>query len=209
MLQRGEHLREGKSSAGSVGGKAVTAPGLKTQLQYAFYPFLRRALPKLRRVFWILMLLLHAPALARYLWATPSKVTDSGDFAAIIGLALAFTLFVLKILDVRWFRFSTDRRAVFALVLAVTLAHVSLLRFSDELVAHPAQPLLLSNILIASSLITVRRFARDSLGWFSRPTLRPKAIHVSRRWRELASRSLSPQWLAHPFASPRAPPARA
>lgn len=209
MLQRGEHLREGEPLAGSVGGKAVAAPGLKTQLQYAFDRFFRRSLPKLRRAFWILMLLLHAPALARYLWAAPNKGTDSGDFATIIGLALAFTLFMLKILDIRWLRFSTDRRAVFALVLAAALAHVNLLRFSDEVVAHPTQPLLLSNILIASSLITVRRFLRNSLGWFGRPTPTPKAIHVSCRWREPAGQSLSPQWLAHPFASPRAPPARA
>lgn len=209
MLQRGEHLRESKSLAGSVGGKVVAAPGLKTQLQHALDIFFHRALPKLRRGFWILMLLLHVPTLARYLWATPNKVADSGDYAAIIGLALAFTLFVLKILDVRWLRFKTDRRAVFALVLAVTLAHVSLLRFSDELVTHPAQPLLLSNILIASSLIAVRRYVRDSLGWLNQPTPTPKAIHISGRWRQPASRSLSTQWLAHPLASPRAPPARA
>ena len=148
----------GARPTGEFGEIAMTRylPTLSTQL-----------LSRLRRVFWLFMFAGHAPGLVRSVWL-PGQSQLTFSPVATIGLSLACTLFLLKILDVRWIRFKTDRSSVCALVLAVALAHLNLLRFATEARTEFPQPLVVSNVLLCSNLITARRFLRRALDWAGR-----------------------------------------
>lgn len=116
----------------------------------------------LRRAFWLLMLVGHLPGLVRS--ASPLWVSDLGfEPVAAMGFTLACTLFVLKILDLRWLRFRTDRKTVFSLALAVALVHANLMRFASDTDEEFPTPLIVSNILLASNLSSVRRLLKRSL----------------------------------------------
>ena len=119
---------------------------------------------RLKSAFWLLMLVSHMPGLVR----SVSQLWDShpgSSLVAAFGFAAACTLFALKILDVRWLRFNTDRKAVFSLALAVALAHANLMRFASDAGEEFPTPLVVSNLLLASNLISSRRLLRQSLDW--------------------------------------------
>lgn len=118
----------------------------------------------LRSAFWLLMLVGHMPGLIRSaspLWSSHLAFNP----VAATGFTLACTLFVLKILDVSWLRFRTDRKTVFSLTLAVALVHANLMRFASDAGEEFPTPLIVSNILLASNLSSVRRLLKRSLDW--------------------------------------------
>ncbi len=119
---------------------------------------------RLKSAFWLLMLVGHLPGLVRsvsQLWDSQSAFNP----VAATGFTLACTLFVLKILDVAWLRFRTDRKTIFSLALAVALVHANLMRFASDAGEEFPTPLIVSNILLASNLSLVRRLLKRSLDW--------------------------------------------
>lgn len=119
---------------------------------------------RLKSAFWLLMLVGHLPGLVR----SVSQLWDSQPaFSPVtaVGFAAACTLFALKILDVRWLRFKTDRKTVFTLALAVALAHANLMRFASDAGEEFPTPLVVSNLLLASNLISARRLLKQSFDW--------------------------------------------
>ena len=169
-------------------------PTLSTQL-----------LSRLRRVFWLFMFVGHAPGLVRAIWL-PGQDQLTFSPVAAIGLSLACTLFLLKILDVRWLRFRTDRSCVCALVLTVAMAHLNLLRFATEARTEFPQPLVVSNILLSSNLITARRFLKRALDWAGRLASATHPAQLICLDVLTTCPRVNPARFRSPSRSPRAPP---
>ena len=124
---------------------------------------------KLLRALWLLMFAGHIPALLKCLGAQSSPVSPDHNIVAAVGLLLACVFFVLKILDLSWLRFKTDRRSLLTLALAVALVHVNLMRYSGDVLADPVQPLVIANILMVTNLASVRGAMRRALARLRRP----------------------------------------
>ncbi len=124
---------------------------------------------KLPRALWLLMLAVHIPVLLRCLWGQSGPLSQDHNIIAVVGLLLACVFFILKILDLPWLRFKTDRRSLFSLALAVALVHVNLMRYSGDVLADPMQPLVIANILMVTNLASVRGFMRRALARLRRP----------------------------------------
>jgi len=172
------------------------------------FPAARSAL--LWRGFWLLMLLAHAKAVAAA-WAAFSPTDLAGmDLVRPIGLTLASVFFVLKLFDVSWLRFRTDRRALAALGLIVALLHL-------QTVGLAAGGHIVPQVLATASAVLflepVQRrwdhaFDRMSVllhaGSAGRSRSRPLCLLGSLT--DLFERT--PQWrLIHTSTPPRAPPA--
>ena len=163
---------------------------------------------KLLRALWLLMFAVHIPALLKCLGGQSSPVSPDHNIVAVVGLLLACVFFVLKILDLPWLRFKTDRRSLFTLALAMALVHVNLMRYSDDVLADPMQSLVIANILMVTNLVGVRRAIRRALDQLRWPehTTNVKAVH-SARTIPTADRLL-PQFSFFAPTIPRAPPLR-
>lgn len=100
----------------------------------------------LRRGLWLLMVAAHAPACWGAWRSLLAAGSDGSRLGACLALTLAIAFFALKVLDVAWLRFRTDRRSVVALLVIVAVLHVDLIR-SDN-----APPLLAeSTALVATT----------------------------------------------------------
>ncbi len=124
---------------------------------------------KLLRALWLLMLAGHVPAVLKCLWSQSDPVSQEHNIVAGVGLLLACVFFVLKILDLPWLRFKTDRRSLFTLAMTVALVHVSLMRYSGDVRADPVQPLVIAHILMVTNLASVRGIMRRALARLRRP----------------------------------------
>ena len=161
---------------------------------------------KLLRALWLLMLAVHIPALLRCLWGQSSPTSQDPNIIAVVGLLLACVFFVLKILDLPWLRFKTDRRSLLTLALAVALVHVNLMRYSADVLADPVQSLVIANMLMVTNLASVRRAMRRALARLRRPehTTKVKAAHPANTI--LTTDRLLPQFSFFAPTIPRAPP---
>jgi len=161
---------------------------------------------KLLRALWLLMFAVHIPALLKCLGGQSSPVSPDHNIVAVVGLLLACVFFVLKILDLPWLRFKTDRRSLFTLALAMALVHVNLMRYSDDVLADPVQPLVIANILMVTNLASVRGIMRRALTRLRRPghTTKVEAAHTANTL-PTADRLL-PQFSFFAPTIPRAPP---
>ena len=163
---------------------------------------------KVLRALWLVMLAVHVPVLLRCLWSQSGPPSQDRNIIALVGLLLACVFFILKILDLPWLRFKTDRRSLFALALSVALLHVNLMRYSDDVLADPMQSLVIANILMATNLVGVRRAIRRALDQLRWPghTTNVEAVHIARTI-PTADRLL-PQFSFFAPTIPRAPPLR-
>ncbi len=118
---------------------------------------------KLPRALWLLMLAVHIPAVLKCLWGQASQVSQDHNIVAVVGLLLACVFFVLKILDLPWLRFKTDRRSLFSLALSVALVHVNLMHYAGDVSADPVRPLVVANMLMVANLVSVRGAMRRAL----------------------------------------------
>ena len=160
------------------------------------------------RAVWLLMLAVHIPALLRCLWGQSSPVSQDHNIVivAVVGLLLACVFFVLKILDLPWLRFKTDRRSLFTLALSVALVHVNLMRYSGDVLADPVQPLVIANILMVTNLASVRRAMRRALARLRRPEHATKVKAAPTEYAIPTIDRLPPQFSFFTPTIPRAPP---
>ena len=158
------------------------------------------------RALWLLMLAVHVPVLLRCLWGRSSAVSQDHNIVALAGLLLACVFFVLKILDLPWLRFKTDRRSLVTLALAMALVHANLMRYSGDVIADPVQPLVIAHILMVTNLVSVRRALRRTLARLGRAEHTTKAELAHTANTIATTNRLLPQF--SPFAPtiPRAPP---
>ncbi len=161
---------------------------------------------KVLRALWLVMIAVHVPVLLKCLWGQSGPPSQDCNIIAVVGLLLACVFFVLKILDLPWLRFKTDRRSLFALALSVALVHVNLMRYSGDVLADPVQSLVIANILMVTNLAGVRRAIRRALSRLRQPkhTMKVEAVYIARTiptadW-------LLPQFSFFAPTIPRAPP---
>ncbi len=157
------------------------------------------------RAFWLVMLGGHAKAtLAAWvalLWGSAS------DPVRVVGLSLAIAFFALKVLDVAWLRFRTDRRSLVALSLIVALLHAESMGFSST---GEFAPQLLATVSAAMLLEPVqRRWGRLREALFAESMGSPAVHGPILSQVDLLSlfAARTPQWVLIRSASPpRAPP---
>jgi hypothetical protein len=104
----------------------------------------------LRRAFWLLMLLAHAPALL-------GAWRESGRFAGFIVLALSIAFFALKIRDVAWLRFRADRRSWMSICVLVALLHANVLQSENHPIALSEYTALAATTWLVVRVPAVRR----------------------------------------------------
>ncbi len=161
---------------------------------------------KLPRALWLLMLAVHIPALLKCLGGQSGPVSQDCNIVAVVGLLLACVFFALKILDLPWLRFKTDRRSLFTLALSVALVHVNLMRYSGDVLADPVQPLVIANILMATNLASVRGAMRRALARLRRPEYTTKVEAAASGHAIPTADRLPPQFSPFSPTIPRAPP---
>jgi len=161
---------------------------------------------KLLRAPWLLMLAVHIPVLLRCLWGQSSLASQDQNIIAVVGLLLACVFFVLKILDLPWLRFKTDRRSLFALALAVALVHVNLMRYSGDVLADPVQPLVIANILMVTNLARVRRAIQRAYERLRQPQYTKNVQEAPTGHAILTTEHLPPYFCFFAPTIPRAPP---
>ena len=121
---------------------------------------LRKVLPStdyLRRVFWVLMVVAHAPGLIG-IWS--SLFASDATFERLsgcIGLTFAMVLFVLKVLDAPFLRFRTSRHSVVVLCMIVALLHVDVIRRGSDPGAMPESVALVATTWLAAIFPRTRR----------------------------------------------------
>jgi hypothetical protein len=103
----------------------LAAPAMRAKLSPSSQPRTPRPWTRVAwQAAWVLLLAGHVPALL--------SLASSWLDGQAVGLRLLFLIasvafFILKIADVRWLRLPSDRRAVFALVVACILLHAGIL----------------------------------------------------------------------------------
>ena len=161
---------------------------------------------KLLRALWLLMLAVHVPAVLKCLWGQSGPVSQEHNIVAGVGLLLACVFFVLKILDLPWLRFKTDRRSLFTLALTVALVHVNLMRYSGDVRADPVQPLVIAHILMVTNLASAQGIMRRALARLRQPRYATKVEAAPPRRTILTVGRLLPQFSFSAPTIPRAPP---
>ncbi len=86
--------------------------------------------PTWRRVFWLVMMAGHAPALVM---AWRGVLAGDGSLLRLIVLAASEVVFLLKLLDVAWLRIGRGWRGNLAVIMGIVLLHAGVLR---QLVVH-------------------------------------------------------------------------
>lgn len=155
------------------------------------------------RCFWIVMAIVHAPALVGLWHALISEGAGSIRLSSFLGLNLATVLFVLKVWGVRLLEFEADRRSLIAITLAVALMHGNVIGAWSSCIAVPQEVPIAASILFASGLSRVQRALRRPFSC-SRETWRTAKSFIQRvRLSAFHPRQLL---LATRLCTPRAPP---
>ena len=119
--------------------------------------------PLWRRLFWLTMGVVHAPALlsACRTWATAEFAASHADWWGALlsaGVAAALlALFTLKFLDVPFLRLRLDKRSYTVLCIIVALLHVNVLQPAGERTLIPDYAAFLVTTCLAAELAVRRR----------------------------------------------------
>ena len=152
------------------------------------------------------MIIGHSKAAAVAWFGLLTGSADS-DFVRVASLTGAGLFFVLKLLNVRWLRFRTDRRSLIALCLVLALVHSASLGFTST---GEFAPQLLATVTAAFFLDPIQRRLERFHDWLVRGSVASAAARqvCSSGRSAYAPIVLMPQFLVpRTLASPRAPPA--
>ncbi|UCC31903.1 MAG: hypothetical protein JSU86_06420 [Phycisphaerales bacterium] len=118
----------------------------------------------LNRGFWLLMLLAHAPALFSAWRCCLADGLQLDLLGGCLVLTASMVFFVLKLRDIGWLRFRTDRRSLLALGLVVALIHLDCLRpgLRTEVASKCAVVLVTTAVVVAVPRLT--RLLRSACG---------------------------------------------
>ena len=105
----------------------------------------------LNRGFWVLMLFAHAPALISAWRCCLAEGLQLDMLGGCVVLTASMVFFVLKLRDIGWLRFRTDRRSLLALGLVVALIHLDCLQpgLRTEVASKCAVVLVTTAIVVA------------------------------------------------------------
>ena len=169
--------------------------------------YVRSRLPKLRRLFWLIMVVGHAHGLVG---AWRSSVASGFDFEPLGGcilLLLSMLFFVLKLGDVAFLRFRADRRSIVVFCVLLAFLHLNVLQPGDDPTLIPEYTALAATTWLASALPMQSRKTRESLAQTGTP--RPHGPSMGPRGRTIWLDAFRPHcWiLAFRVFNLRAPPA--
>jgi hypothetical protein len=153
------------------------------------------------RVLWAVLLALHAPALLKTWAALLGGDRRAAVLEGCIWLSFSLAFFTLKIADVPWLAFRTDRRSLTVLLLALVLMHAGPIGVRGSNAAGgemPAAMLLLAACADRVQLLLGR--VRQLFAGFSLPVAR------SAGWRLRPAWSVAPQHVLLRLNAPRSPP---
>lgn len=177
-----------------------------------------------RRLFWLMMGVVHAPALlaACRAWATAElSASHAGWCGALLSAGVAaalLVLFTLKFLDVPFLRLRLDKRSYTVLCIIVALLHLNVLQPAGERMLIPDYAAFLVTTCLAAEIAVRRRLTLGLREPRSPQGVRPpQELRVERRRPANVTPSSGAVWLdnsrPHCFASLlltfglRAPPA--
>lgn len=177
-----------------------------------------------RRLFWLTMGVVHAPALlaACRSWATVElSASHAGWCGALLSAGVAaalLVLFTLKFLDVPFLRLRLDKRSYTVLCIIVALLHLNVLQPAGERMLIPDYAAFLVTTCLAAEIAVRRRLTLGLREPRSPQGVRPpQELRVERRRPANVTPSSGAVWLdnsrPHCFASLlltfglRAPPA--
>lgn len=154
-----------------------------------------------RHWLWVVMLLVHLPALTGDWSALLLRQGAGVNVVGFIALNLSALFFVLKIRDVRWLQFGTDGRSLLTLTIAIALLHVNLTAEAGQGVPYADRCQVAATLLLVASLAPVQALLAD---WLScTAAARPRSQRGQLRGDTArVCRSILPRLLR----SPRAPP---
>jgi hypothetical protein len=109
---------------------------------------------------WLAMLLVHLPALVGGWGRILADQATDLRLTGFILLNISTILFVLKLGNVRWLRFGSDRRSIISLTVAVALLHVNVGADAGSAAALPQEHQAAAAVLLLASLAPVQRFFR-------------------------------------------------
>lgn len=162
--------------------------------------------PTLWRLFWVLMLLAHAPALGSTVRSFVSAGLTGERLASCLLLGLAVVFFALKAIDIALLRFQTTRRSFVALCMVAALLHLDTIRPADAPTFLPEATALVATTCFAGSLEPVQRKLNAALSRFASASSRHQ--HHSQTRDIVLLEEFHPRcWtLAHRLFLLRAPP---
>lgn len=120
--------------------------------------------PILDRVFWALMLLMHAPALVGGWQSLMASGFATERFGTFLALSIAMLFFVLKLRGTACLRFRSGRHTWVAIFLVITLIHLDCIRpeLDGTLVSNCA--VFLATTTLVGGLTQMPRAFREFLG---------------------------------------------
>ncbi len=154
----------------------------------------------LQNSFWWAMLLVHLPGMFTRGYALLASDLTDAQTPGFIALNLSSLFFVLKVAQVRWLAFNSDRRSLVALTVAIVLLHAGIVPDGQPITTEISQHVLAS-VLFAASLTSVQT-ALSRLAFTPHSARLPHGI----AWRSYALRARIVQRYLSPIHIPRAPP---
>ena len=118
---------------------------------------IRLSAASLRRLLWLVMGLLHLPAL----WGAGQALLAGGfDLERVIGcvvLVVTTAFFALKVIDVPCLRFRVDRHSLVVLLAVAALLHLDVVRPADNPTLIPECTTLVATTWLVGGVLSVRR----------------------------------------------------
>ncbi len=142
--------------------RSLPLPAL-SRLSRSAGTYVRSRLPKLRRLFWLIMVVGHAHGLVGAWRSSVASGFDLEPLGGCILLLLSMLFFVLKLGDVAFLRFRADRRSFVAFCVVVAFLHLGVLRPGDDPTLIPEYTALAATTWLASGLLLRSRTPRESL----------------------------------------------
>lgn len=155
------------------------------------------------RCMWILMLVVHLPALFMMWQLILKDGAESVRLSSFLGLNLSTLFFVLKIRGIRLLEFTTSRHSLLTIVIAVTLMH------ANAVGMHLKYDVVPQDVDVAAGVLFVTTFSRVQ-------QLFGRLLSHGRTTRNNTTSPRRTMWLCHHqprqpryavcLCSPRAPP---
>lgn len=115
---------------------------------------------RLRKPFWLIMLVAHAPALLGAWRSVVANGFEGEQFGACLVLTLSMLFFGLKVRDIAVLRLRTGRRSFVVACIVVALLHVNVLQPQGDSAAVPQCITLVATTWLIGQLPLIRRAFR-------------------------------------------------
>jgi hypothetical protein len=119
--------------------------------------------PMLSRMVWVLMVVLHAPALVKAWSSFVGGGFDLSHVGGPIALSLSMAFFALKLRGAASLRFRADRRSAVAICLILAFIHVDVLRTDSGVAVLPECAKIVATTVLVAGLTRVRRVLSTAL----------------------------------------------